>query len=104
MVATPFVKRRQQVPKPRDRAPKFINRGSRRRGKCGGSIDETVKEARDRRFGRGRRAGQRHRMDRLGTWEVPLTSTRISRQFGSPVEQRPWPRRLSDLLGAQAAR
>jgi hypothetical protein len=26
MVATPFVKRRQQVPKPRDRAPKFINR------------------------------------------------------------------------------
>src|SRR5260370_31384413 len=26
MVATRFLKRRQQVPKPRDRAPKFINR------------------------------------------------------------------------------
>src|SRR6516165_403592 len=43
MVATSFLKRRQQVPKPRDRAPKFINRWSLRRGKCGGSIDETVK-------------------------------------------------------------
>ena len=26
VVATPVLKRRQQVPKPRDRAPKFINR------------------------------------------------------------------------------
>jgi len=74
MVVTPFLKRKQQVPKPRDRAPKFINRWSPYRGKRGGSIDETIKEARDRRFGRGRRPGQRHRTDCLETWEIPLTS------------------------------
>jgi len=74
MVATPFLKRKQQVPKLRNRAPKFINRWSLRRGKRGGGIDDTDNEARDRRFGRGRRAGQRHRMDRLGTWEIPYTS------------------------------
>src|SRR5262249_24162125 len=43
MVATSFLKRRQQVSKPSDLAPKFINRRTLRRGKCGGSIDETVK-------------------------------------------------------------
>src|SRR5262245_37009586 len=43
MVATPFLKRRQQVTKPRDRAPKFIKRVSLRSVNVGGSNDETGK-------------------------------------------------------------
>ena len=42
---------------------------------CFGAFHETVKEARGRRFGRGRRPRQRHRTDRLETWEIPLIST-----------------------------
>src|SRR5262249_16508615 len=57
------------------------------------------------RFGRGRRAGQRHGMDRLGTWEVPLTSTceRTGRS-GRRLNNGPGPEVPSDLPGAQAAK
>ena len=74
-------------------------------GSAGGSIDETVKEARDRRFGRGRRAGQRHRMDRLGTWEIPLTSTLDQTgNSGRRLNNDPGPEVPSDLPGAQVAK
>ena len=82
------MKRRQRVPKPRDRAPKFIKRWSLRRGKRGDSIDETVKEARDRRFGRGRKSGAKARDGLPGNLGDPAhVRVRANRQIGSPVEQ-----------------
>jgi len=74
MVATPFLKRRQQVLKPRD-SPDIPVTLKPSLSKERGQHRRTRQEARDRRFGRGPGPGQRHRMDRLGTWEIPLTST-----------------------------
>jgi hypothetical protein len=73
--ATPFVKRRQQVPKPRELAPKSAIRWSPRCERCGGSTGGTAL-TRCRRSGRGLEPGQRYGMDRLGTYEIPFVSTR----------------------------
>ena len=44
-------------------------------------------------------------MDRLGTWEVPFTSTcKQTGRSGRRLNNDPGPEGTSDLLGAQAAR
>src|SRR5262245_42259663 len=105
MVATPVLKRRQQVPKPRDRAPKFMKRCSSCRGKRGGSIDETVKEARDRRFGRGRKSGAKAQDGSSGNLGDPAhVHVEVNRQSGRRLNNDPGPEGPSDLPGAQVAR
>jgi len=74
MVVTPFLKRRQQVLKPRY-SPEISETLKPSLLKKRGQHRRTRQWARERRFGRGLGPRQRHRMDRLGTWEVPLTST-----------------------------
>ena len=73
-VATPVVKRRQQVLKPREQ-PRNYDCWSLRCGLSGGSIDDTVMVRVVDPAGvldRGKGMG----MDRLGTCEIPLASTR----------------------------
>jgi len=74
MVATPFLKRRQQVLKPRN-SPDMVNTLKPSLSYEWGQHRRNRQQARDRRFGRGPRPRQRHRMDCLGTWEIPHTST-----------------------------
>ena len=58
----------------RERAPKSALSEAFVVSRSGGSIDVTAK-ARAHRFDRGLGAEQRHRMDRLETWEILLAST-----------------------------
>ena len=67
--ATCLVKRRQRIPKPRDRAPKLPQCWCPRFPINGDNTELTVM-ARLVRTGRGPRAGQRYGKDSPGTWEV----------------------------------
>src|SRR5262249_14604790 len=74
-VATPSLKRRQQGLKPR-RSLDIINNLEPLPSRHPGQPPTRPLGARERRSGRGLGTGQRHRTDRLGTWEIPLVSTR----------------------------
>jgi hypothetical protein len=104
VVATPFLKRRQQVLKPRD-SPE---------------ITDTLKPSLSAKRGQHRRDRQigEGSSIRPGSWNEAKAQdgspgnlgdpahvhVQANRQIGSPVKQRPGPEGTSDLVGAQAAR
>jgi hypothetical protein len=73
--ATPFVKRRQQVLKPREVASKSADVGAFAANGAG-AASAAPSWTRCRRSGRGLEPGQRYGMDCLGTYEIPFASTR----------------------------
>src|SRR6516164_11245262 len=103
MVATRFLKRRQRVPKPRDRAPKFTlksspweARGQHRRNRQGGEGSSVRPGSQERGKGTGwiawkpGRSHSRPRASKTG-------------RSGRRLNNDPGPEGPSDLPGAQVA-